>query len=300
MQSQQYRYDSLPTMLPAARLLHAAALNRAADLLAIAGIRRRMVGNAHALGVQLALQRIGHTGDQALAEWLREETSMSDTSADFLLVAARAATICTDLGIPYLIGGGIASTVHGEFRTTRDIDLIILLPRPRDTERFALALEIEFALHTPDIAQAQQQTQDAAHDRARRGSFSAYDRVSGYRLDVHMSGLTPFDQSQFDRAIPITIPELGAILMIASAEDTILTKLEWYAITPSDRQWDDVQTILRIQGDALNQAYLKHWAVQLGVDELWEVARLHRTAPHHTQSPASIPEIDPRQTHLDL
>jgi hypothetical protein len=103
-------------LAPAARLARAAAMNRAADTLALAGLRR----TPHALGVALALQRIGRSHDRDLAAQLTKDTTVSDTPADFLAVALRAATICADLGIPYLIGGGIASTIHGEFRTTRD------------------------------------------------------------------------------------------------------------------------------------------------------------------------------------
>jgi hypothetical protein len=108
-------------LAPAARLARAAAMNRAADTLALAGLRRRNPGaTPHALGVALALQRIGRSHDRDLAAQLTKDTTVSDTPADFLAVALRAATICADLGIPYLIGGGIASTIHGEFRTTRD------------------------------------------------------------------------------------------------------------------------------------------------------------------------------------
>ncbi len=284
----------------AARLLRAAALNRAADMLALAGLRRRLASDAHTLGVALALQRIGSIRNQALATWLRKETRVTDAPADFLVVAARAATICTDLGIPYLIGGGVASTVHGEFRTTRDIDLVISLPKRADVQRLALALEAEFALHVPDVADAYRQTSDAAQDRAQRGSFSAYDRVTGYRLDVHVSGNTPFDMSQFDRSIPITIPEIGAMLMIASVEDTILTKLEWYAITPSDRQWDDVQTIVRVQDAALDLSYLDHWAIRLGVDELWKQAQTSQIPPHHHPGTPAHAATDAQQMKLDL
>src|SRR5262245_42592587 len=127
-------------LTPAARLARAAAMNRTADMLALAGLRRRHPGaTPHDLGVALALQRIGRAHDRDLRARLTQDTTVSDTPTDFLAVALRAATVCTDLGIPYLIGGGVASTVHGEFRTTRDVDLIIRL-MPTDAARFASAL----------------------------------------------------------------------------------------------------------------------------------------------------------------
>jgi len=139
---------------PSARLARAVAMNRAADMLALAGLRRRHPSaTSHALGVALALQRIGRTHDRALAARLTKDTTVTDSPADFLSVAVRAATVCTDLGIPYLIGGGVASTVHGEFRTTRDVDLVIRLT-PADAAHFTAGLGAQFTLNPPDIVQA--------------------------------------------------------------------------------------------------------------------------------------------------
>jgi hypothetical protein len=88
--------------------------------------------------------------------------------------------------------------------------------------------------------------------------------------------------------------------MVASAEDTILTKLEWYAITPSDQQWADVQTIVRVQGDALDQAYLATWATQLGLTALWNTAARGEQAPHRTATHPAASNDDSRQTKMDL
>ena len=285
---------------PSARLVRAAALNRSADALALAGLRRRHPHAApHDLGVQLALQRIGRSHDRALASRLAQDTTVSDTPADFLAVALRAATVCTDLRIPYFIGGGVASTVHGEFRTTRDIDLVIRLTRA-DAARFAAALGTEFTLHPPDILDALARVPIAAADRSQRATFAAYDRTSGYQLDVFCVGDTPFDRAQFERAVPLAIPEVGAVLMVASAEDTILAKLEWYTITPSDQQWTDVQTIIRVQGNLLDREYLAAWAARLEIEALWAAAERGEQAPHRKANQPTRSDDDPHQTRMDF
>jgi hypothetical protein len=287
-------------LAPSARLARAVAMNQAADMLALAGLRRRHPSaSSHALGVALALQRVGRTHDCALAARLTKDTTVSDTPADFLSVAMRAATICTDLGIPYLIGGGVASTVHGEFRTTRDVDLVIRLT-PADAARFAAALGAQFTLNPPDILEALARVPIVAADRTQRATFAAYDRATGYQLDVFCVGDTPFDRAQFAHAVPISIPETNAMLMVASAEDTILTKLEWYAITPSDQQWVDVQTILRVQGEALDRGYLTTWAEQLGLTTLWGAAARGEQAPHRAAPRPATADDDPRQIRMDL
>jgi hypothetical protein len=77
---------------------------------------------------------------------------------------------------------------------------------------------------------------------------------------------------------------------VASAEDTVLAKLEWYELAPSDRQWRDVQAILRVQGDALDHAYLHQWATALAITDLLEHALKGQQPPR--------PGDDPRQQRL--
>ena len=62
---------------------------------------------------------------------------------------------------------------------------------------------------------------------------------------------------------------------IASAEDTILSKLEWYRRggETSERQWEDVIGVMKVQGEQLDEAYLDRWAAELGVSDLIERAR---------------------------
>jgi hypothetical protein len=153
-------------------------------------------------------------------------------------------------------------------------------------------------LNPPDILDALAQVPAAVADRTQRATFAAYDRATGYQLDVFYVGDTPFDRAQFDRAVPI--PIANAVLMVASAEDTILTNLEWYAITPSDQQWADVQTILRVQGDALDSAYLATWATQLQLTALWSAAARGEQAPHRTATHPAASDEDPQQTKMDL
>ena len=59
-------------------------------------------------------------------------------------------------------------------------------------------------------------------------------------------------------------------------EDVILFKLEWYRLggETSERQWLDVQNVLKAQAERLDREYLAHWAAELGVLDLLE--RLQR------------------------
>ena len=57
---------------------------------------------------------------------------------------------------------------------------------------------------------------------------------------------------------------------IATAEDSIISKLEWYRLSnaTSQRQWDDVSRLIRLLGDAADIEYLKHAAESVGVSHL--------------------------------
>lgn len=290
--------ETISAMSPLTRLRQAASLNRAADALALAGLRRRLgAATSHELGVALAVQRIGNAVTPKLLDLLLKETTVSDTPVDFLSVAVRAATVCDTLGIPYLIGGGVASTVHGEFRTTRDVDLVVRIPGAQ-AGAFAALLGQTFVLQPHDVFDALGRVPDVKNDRRQRATFVAYDRATGYQLDVFCVSDSIYDSEQLARAVVIDLPETNTSLRIASAEDTILTKLEWYSITPSDRQWDDVQTILRVQAETLDSIYIALWATRLGIEPLWVAAQRGGRPPHHTA--ASDDTTDPRQTRMDF
>jgi hypothetical protein len=59
---------------------------------------------------------------------------------------------------------------------------------------------------------------------------------------------------------------------VASAEDTILRKLDWYRAggESSERQWNDLLGICRTAKERLDFNYLHRWASYLKLDDLLE------------------------------
>lgn len=174
--------------------------------------------------------------------------------------------------------------------TTRDIDVVLNLSA-RDVSALVDGLREGFTFLPSDITDALVRLPEARADAAQRASFCAYDKATGFQIDVYLSSGRPFEVAQFQRAQVVDIPgEPGGTLRVASAEDTVLAKLEWYKLAPSDRQWRDVQAILRVQDDALDVAYLRQWAADLGLAELLEWALKGQQPPQ--------PGDEPRQQRL--
>ena len=96
------------------------------------------------------------------------------------------------------------------------------------------------------------------------------------KADLFFPQPTPFRKSEWQRRQLEQIRPEGEMrsVYIASAEDMILQKLEWYRLTGgrSDRQWGDVQGMLKVQGDRLDFAYLAHWAHELDLSGLLATA----------------------------
>lgn len=276
--------------LPAWRKLELARdMNRMADRLALAGLARIFSNrSASDLARRLAIQRLAPEY-QAHGRALLEGVTLMTSPVDPLALALRVGDLLDRLEIPYVIGGAVAAIVHGEYRLTRDLDIILNLA-PQQVLLLIEGLRDGFTFLPSDITTALGQVHQARVDRQQRASFCAYEMSTGFQLDIYLSTGHPFDQIQLQRAIVIDIPgDSGGSLRVASAEDIVLAKLEWYAITPSDRQWRDVQAVLRVQEEMLDQAYLHQWAEYLGISTLLRLALMGQPPPPADHAPHQLP-----------
>jgi len=167
-------------------------------------------------------------------------------------------------GIRYYLAGSLASSIHGIQRSTRDIDIVAAI-RERHTAELARDLDQDFYVDA-----------EAAADALRQGrSFNLIHFASSYKFDIFPVPDDPYYQTQLGRSQAKTIVlEEGLTVpsFVATAEDTILSKLVWYRLggEQSDQQWNDLRGVRAVQGSSLDLAYLRQWATHLGVQDLLE------------------------------
>jgi hypothetical protein len=192
---------------------------------------------------------------------------MSDANS---LIAALAPVvqILRELGIRHFVGGSVASSFHGATRSTMDVDLVCELTEP--------AIAAFVASIGPEYYVSERAIRAAVRDRS---CFNLIHLPTSFKVDLFVSRGRPYDRLAMERAEPQRLGfELSIDVPIASPEDSIVSKLEWYRLTDdtSDRQWGDVMRLIKLLGDKADWAYLRHASELVGVTDLLD--RLEREA----------------------
>lgn len=181
--------------------------------------------------------------------------------SDIIAVAHALAQTLEKLGVIYWIGGSMASAVHGVPRSTQDVDFVAEL-KEEHVDDLVAALESEFYIDREVVRRAVRS----------RKSFNVIHLVTMYKADVFVMGADGHAQAEKNRrAIEPLGPEPNSpTAYFCSAEDIVLQKLRWFRKGGgiSDRQWNDLLSVLKVQTNTLDYAYLRHWAVELGVADL--------------------------------
>ena len=156
------------------------------------------------------------------------------------------------VAIRYYLTGSMASNYWGIPRSTHDLDFVIQLPAST-IEKIVSAFSPDYFLDEAAVRLAYQPPYQ----------FNAIDTRSALKVDFWLPQPAPFDQEMLHRRMRVTL--FGETAWITTAEDSILHKLLWNRITPSDRHLSDAAGVVAVQGNKLDTAYLRHWAEGLGV-----------------------------------
>jgi hypothetical protein len=179
---------------------------------------------------------------------------------DLIAALAPVVSVLNQLGLRYYVGGSVASSFHGAARSTMDVDIVCELSA-ENVSALVSGFGDDFYISESAIREAIQ----------RKSCFNLIHLPTSFKVDVFVSRGRPFDTSSMDRATEESLGgEPPLEVRIATAEDSIVSKLEWYRKTneTSERQWDDVTRLIRLQGSHADVVRLAEMAESVGVDDL--------------------------------
>ena len=157
--------------------------------------------------------------------------------------------------VPYMVTGSLASSVHGEPRSTNDLDVVIAPTRDQLFSLVQLFKRVGFYVRWEEAEAALR----------KRDMFNVTDLKNAWKADLIVRKARDFSVSEFERRESVEIDGLNFV--ITSAEDILLAKLEWFKIGESERQLADAAGIIRIQGERLDTADA------LELNDQWRQAR---------------------------
>ena len=186
--------------------------------------------------------------------------------AEAIETTLRVTGVLTTLGIRYVVGGSLASSLQGIPRATNDVDLVA-------------AMQLEHAgpfvdLLGEDFYADVDMIRDAISHRT---EFNVIFQPAIFKIDVFVPPLDLVVRRELERARVFDLGD-GRELALASPEDVIAQKLRWYRLggNVSDRQWEDALGVVKTHRGRLEDDYLKETAEALGVADL--LAELLRAA----------------------
>ncbi len=160
-------------------------------------------------------------------------------------------------GLDYMLTGSMALNYYAEPRMTRDIDLVLVLPPSRIDEMVGL-FQTDFYVSADAVR--------GAFDGGRMFNFIHLNSV--IKVDFILRKPGTFRENEFARRRRIQVA--GFETWIVSKEDLVLSKLAWAKDSMSEKQLDDVRSLL---ASGVDENYMGMWTKELGLDSLMQHCR---------------------------
>jgi hypothetical protein len=248
-----YLYARLRQLPLQQRIKMAIAHNRGVRKLCLAGIKSRHRGaSLQEIRLQFARAVLSEKFPPGFPPQGGDETMWIQ---DSITLAAELHQILESVHIPYYVSGGVASSIHGEPRSTRDLDLVIEIQRDR-IDLLVATLQAA-GYYCPAGA-----VEDLQRGRERMLNITHTETIAN--ADLYVTDTSAFAKSQMARRTLLDVEGMPAFWLI-SPEDLLLQKLVWGSGNESQKQWRDVLGILKLQAANLDYVYLTEWAENLGL-----------------------------------
>ena len=78
----------------------------------------------------------------------------------------------------------------------------------------------------------------------------------------------PHDQERFRRRVPV--PYMDRQVILPTAEDVVITKLNWLKLLGRIKDREDVRNVVAVQADDVDWPYIHRWCDAHGTRQLLE------------------------------
>ncbi len=161
--------------------------------------------------------------------------------------------------IEYMISGSVASSLHGEPRSTHDIDVVVAIKKT-DVRK------LTHVFHPPRFYLDKESIYEAIE---KKDMFNLIDAEEGGKIDFWLLTDDSFDRSRFSRRQKEKV--MGFHMQVSSPEDIILAKLKWAKLSGgSEKQFTDALRVYEVQSKNLDTGYLETWVKKLDLGLLWK------------------------------
>jgi hypothetical protein len=164
------------------------------------------------------------------------------------------------LAVPYMLVGSLSSNYYGIPRSTKDAD-IVLQTDAASVRRLADHLGPEFRLDP--------QLSFETITMTTRQILVVADIP--FRIEFFHLSEDSHDQQRFLRRQPVEL--FGREVFLPTAEDVIITKLRWCHQGTRSKDWDDIQSVIAVQGERLDWDYVYSWCDRHGTRAILDEIR---------------------------
>lgn len=164
------------------------------------------------------------------------------------------------LDVRYFVTGSVATMTYGEPRFTNDVDIVADL-QEQHVDAFCEAFP------PPGFYLSRVAVLDAVRAC---GQFNLLHISEGVKADIFLPSRSEFDQSRLARCRPVSVGARGEAIL-ASPEDAILKKMEYFREGGSEKHLRDIAGVLKICPHPIDRSYIEHWAAKLEVLDIWNL-----------------------------
>ncbi|MGC1308866.1 MAG: hypothetical protein WA885_16690 [Phormidesmis sp.] len=235
-------------------------------------IAANLMNQARAFSLRCLSRQFAHLAPQEFAQKLAVAWLQDECPPDYIPrgemtwiqnspeLAAQLHAIFTAAGIPYYITGGVAAIAYGDPRTTRDVDIVIQIPRSAVTALQTILEQAGFYVAGID---------DVISGRMKTLQVTHIETIS--RADLMLADDSTYSRQQFARRRQYLFPdEAETAVYLAAPEDIVISKLRWGLRSESEKQQRDVLAIFKVQQGELDYLYMRQWAAEFGLLPLLE------------------------------